>query len=87
LAQVSVDSQVLLPQVSGHLQSREQLLQSSPKTCSHLPLPQHLPQSPGQSLQFSPGSQVPLPQVSAPQPPHWFLHSLTQMLSQWLLQQ
>ena len=42
----------------------------------------------GQLWQLSLLLQVPSPQAGpVPQPPHWFLHSLTQMLSQRLLQQ
>jgi len=56
----------------------------------HLPSP-HLggqgPQSIGQLVQLSLLSHLPLPQALVPQPPHWFLHSPTQMLSQALLQQ
>jgi hypothetical protein len=32
-------------------------------------------------------SHLPLPQLPTPQPPHWFLHSPTQMSSQAVWQQ
>jgi hypothetical protein len=56
----------------------------------HLPSP-HLggqgPQSWGQLVQSSFGWQTPFPHDAVPQPPHLFLHSLTQIESHWFLQQ
>jgi hypothetical protein len=67
-------------------QSFAQVWQLSPSQVSQLPLPQlgQVPQSFGQVLQSSPItlSHWPLPQLPVPQPPHWFLHSPTQMSSQ-----
>jgi hypothetical protein len=90
VSQLSPASHFALPHLGGHRpQSCGQLVHVSAGP-THMPSPHcggQVPQSCAQVLQSSPISHCWLPQVGRPQPPHWFLHSSTQMPSHAVLQQ
>jgi hypothetical protein len=89
--QSSSGSQLPLPQTGGQTpQSLAQVVQLSPKAASQAPSPHtgwHAPQSWAQLEQLSPASHWPSPHAVGQLPPHWFLHSPTQVSSHAVEQQ